>query len=310
MIVAITGARGFIGSRLARAHLDRGDEVRALTRTDERLQPRVAGCIPFRGNLAVAGDIPAGFLDGTDVLYHCAAELRDEQAMEAANVRGTQSLLDTAVGRVRRWVQLSSVGVYGPCREGEVREDAPLHPANAYERTKAAADLLLMKTAEAIGLEWTILRPTIVFGREMPNSSIRQLAAMIRRGLYWHIGVPGASANYIHVENVVHALLLCGEHPDAVGRIFNLSDHRTFEDFISAIADDLNVPVPSKRLPETLARILAVIATWVPGSPLTLSRIDALTGRAQYPTDRIVDELGYRHIISMEDGLAEMLSST
>lgn len=310
MIVAITGARGFIGSRLARAHLDRGDEVRALTRRVERLQPNVAGCISFRGNLAVAGDIPAGFLDGTDVLYHCAAELRDVQAMEAANVRGTQNLLDTAVGRVRRWVQLSSVGVYGPCREGEVREDAPLHPSNAYERTKAAADLLLMKTAEAIGLEWTILRPTIVFGSEMPNSSIRQLAAMIRRGLYWHIGVPGASANYIHVENVVHALLLCGEHPDAVGRIFNLSDHRTFEDFICAIADDLNVPAPSKRLPETLARILAVIATWVPGSPLTLSRIDALTGRAQYPIDRIVDELGYRHIISMEDGLAETLSST
>lgn len=307
MIVAITGARGFIGQRLAAAHAERNDEVRILTRTAGRTLPY--GYTAFVGDLAVPDSVSAAFLDGADVLYHCAAELRDESAMAAVNVGGTRRLLELAPGRIHRWVQLSSVGVYGPRRAGPVCEDAEQNPANTYERTKAEADRLVMEAAAERGFAWTMLRPSIVYGPDMPNASLRQLAAMVRRGLFFFIGTPGAKANYVHVDDVVAALVLCGTHPRAPGQVFNLSNCCAFEDFIAAIATACDVPIPTRRLPEGLVRMLAAAFGWLPGNPLTTTRIDAMTGRATYPADRIAAELGFACRVSLYAGIAQTLAS-
>lgn len=307
MIVAITGARGFIGWRLAAAHAARRDDVRILTRIPDATPP--SGYTTFVGDLTVSDTVPAAFLDGVDVLYHCAAELRDESAMAAVNVGGTRRLLELAPGRIRRWVQLSSVGVYGPRRAGAVYEDATPNPANAYERTKAEADRLVMEAAAEGGFEWTMLRPSIVYGPDMPNASLRQLAAMVRRGLFFFIGAPGAMANYVHVDDVVAALVLCGTHPCAPGRVFNLSACRAFEDFIAAIAAACGVPMPTRRLPEGLVRMLAAAFGWLPGNPLTAARIDAMTGRVTYPADRIAAELGFVCQVPLDAGIAQTLGS-
>lgn len=305
MIVSITGARGFIGRRLAAAHAERGDEVRVLTRTVDCTLPN--GYTAFVGDLAVPDTVPAAFLDGAEVFYHCAGELRNESAMAAVNVGGTRRLLGLAPGRIHRWVQLSSVGVYGPRRAGAVYEDAPLNPANTYERTKAEADRLVEEAAAEGGFEWTMLRPSIVYGPGMPNASLRQLAAMVRRGLFFFIGGPGARANYVHVDDVVAALVLCGTHPRAPGRVFNLSDCSAFEDFIAAIAAACGVSMPKRRLPERLVRMLAAAFGWLPGNPLTVARIDAMTGRATYPADRIAAELGFACQVPLAAGIAQTL---
>ncbi len=96
-----------------------------------------------------------------------------------------------------------------------------------------------------------MLRPTIVFGAGMPNRSIAQMIAVIQRGLFFFIGRRGASANYVHVSNVVDALVLCGTSPCASGRIYNLSDWTTVEDFARAIADALGRPRPAAAPPGT-----------------------------------------------------------
>lgn len=307
MIVAITGARGFIGRRLAVAHAVRGDEVRVLTRAADNTLP--IGYEAFVGDLATPNTIPAAFVEGAEVLYHCAAELRDESAMAAVNVNGTRRLLELASGHIRRWVQLSSVGVYGPRRTGVVYEDAATNPENTYERTKAEADRLLMEAAAEGGFEWTMLRPSIVYGPDMPNTSLRQLAAMVRRGLFFFIGAPGAMANYVHVDDVVAALVLCGTHPRAPGQVFNLSACRPFEDFIAAIAAACDVPMPTRRLPERLVRMLAAAFGWLPGNPLTVARIDAMTGRTAYSADRIAAELGFVCQVPLDVGIAQTLAS-
>lgn len=276
--------------------------MRVLTREHGRGVPD--GCKPFAGDLAVVDTVPVQFVDGADVLYHCAAELRDESLMHAVNVDGTSHLLDLASGRVRRWVQLSSVGVYGPCRVGPVREDAVPNPVNRYERTKAEADRLVVEAAARSGFEWTMLRPSNVYGPDMPNASLRQLAAAVRRRRFFFIGPQGATANYVYVDNVVAALMLCGWHPHAANRVFNLSDCCALEAFVGAMAVACGSPAPQCRLPEGLVRLLAMAFRWVPGNPLTSARIDAMTGRATYPTDRIAAELGYVPATSMEEGVA------
>jgi len=303
MNIAITGGTGFIGRHLLARHVALGDRVRHLTR--KKPLESIPGAEIFIGDLS-ASETLRGFVQGADVLYHCAAELRDAAAMEKTNVAGTANLLQAATGEIGRWVQLSSTGIYGAVRHGEVREDADIRPGNVYERSKAAADALVLAAAEK--LSCVLLRPSNVYGADMPNQSLFQLIRMIDKGLFFFIGPRGATANYVHVENVVDALLACAHATlPANGRAYIVSDHRPLEAFAGIIAEHLGKPTPRMRLPELPVRALAAACGWLPGVPLKTSRIDALTNRTVYCTDRIEAELGFSNLLSMEAGLAELV---
>ncbi len=305
-VIAITGGTGFIGRHLLARHVALGDRVRYLTRKEPaEAIPGAETCI---GDLS-APETLRGFVQGADVLYHCAAELRDAAAMEKTNVTGTANLLRAATGEIGRWVQLSSTGVYGAVRHGVVREDADIRPGNAYERSKAAADALVQAAAAQRQLSCVLLRPSNVYGADMPNQSLFQLIRMIAKGLFFFIGPRGAMANYVHVENVVDAMLACAHATlPANGRAYIVSDHRPLEAFAGIIAAHLGKPAPRMRLPEMPVRALAAACGWLPGVPLKTSRIDALTNRTVYCTDRIEVELGYRNRIAMESGMGELVA--
>ncbi|MBU0620435.1 MAG: NAD-dependent epimerase/dehydratase family protein [Gammaproteobacteria bacterium] len=305
-VVAITGGTGFIGRHLAARHVALGDEVRYLTRTAEA--PPLSGAIRQVGDLGGPEDELKRFVRGVDVLYHCAAELQDKSRMEETNVTGTRKLLRVAQGEIGRWVQLSSTGLYGAVRNGEVREDAAIRPGNPYERSKAAADALVLEAAERSGLPCVLLRPSNVYGVDMSNRSLFQLIRMIDRGLFFFIGPRGATANYIHVENVVDALLHCANSTlPANARSYIVSDHCTLEELVRIIAMQLGKTGPQLRLPEAPLRVLAAACGWLPRFPLKPSRVDALTGRAIYRSDRIQAELGHRNNVSLEAGMGELV---
>jgi nucleoside-diphosphate-sugar epimerase len=307
MLVAITGGTGFIGRKLVRRHLARSDAVRVLTRRPPAQSGLPAAARHCNGDLAGTADLRP-FVEGADVLYHCAGEVRNAGLMRTVHVEGTRRLIDAAAGRIGRWVQLSSVGAYGRQRTGIVTEESALHPCDTYEATKVESDSLVVSGAASGAFDQVILRPSIVYGAEMSNRSLFGLISMVQRGLFFFIGKPGASANYIHVDNVADALLLCASSPRASGRIYNLSDHRSMEQFVAAIAKGLDRNMPRKRLPEAPVRLLARLAGVVPRFPLTQARIDALTNHAVYPSTRIEGELGYRHAVSMENGLMDLVS--
>lgn len=305
MRVAITGGSGFIGQRLVSRHLAAGDEICVLSR---RSPDQRGGAVRwFYGDLGGSDDLRA-FVAGADILYHCAGEIHNESRMETVHLIGTSRLIEAASGRVGRWVQLSSAGAYGRQREGLVTECTELNPQGRYEATKTESDFLVSAASAAGAFPHVILRPAIVYGANMPNRSLYGLISMIRRGWFFFIGRSGASANYVHADNVVDALMLCGKHSRAVGEVYNLSDHRTIEQFVAGIAGLLQCPVPRFRLPEMPVRALSAVCGTIPGFPLPLSRVDALTCRAVYSTAKIERELGYRHIRPMEAGLADLVS--
>lgn len=308
MIVAITGGTGFIGRRLVLAHLAKGDAVRVLSRKNPQTVDFADKVEWHDGDLTMPETIRR-FAGGADVLYHCAGEIRDAARMRAVHVDGTRALIGAAQGNIGRWVQLSSVGAYGAQRQGMVTEQTEPKPIGEYEITKTESDALVEKAFAAGAFETAILRPSNVYGAEMSNQSLFGLIAMIRRGLFFFIGPEGASANYIHVDNVVEALLRCGGDPRAKGQTYNLSDHRKLEQFVTTISGLLGCPVPATRLPEYPVRLAARLFGGIPGFPLTEARVDALTVRSQYSTSKIERELDYRHVVSMEAGLEGLVAS-
>ena len=303
-VVAITGGSGFVGRHLAARHVAFGDQVRYLTRSVQK--HALPGAQPYVGDLRIEDGLRS-FVSGADILYHCAAELHDVSRMEEVNVQGTRRLLAAVRDDFGLWVQLSSTGVFGPIHGGMVDEQRPISPSNFYERSKAKADELILDASNN-RFRCVLLRPSNIYGPDMPNQSLFQLISMIDKGLFFYIGPSGATANYVHVENVVDALMLCAESSlSENGRAYIVSDHFTMEEFVALIAAALGRKPPRTRLPEGPVRLASRLCEGIPGFPLTASRIDALTNRLVYSSRRIEEELGYRHRITMADGIGELV---
>lgn len=317
MKVAITGGSGFVGRRLIAALHRQGHEISVLTRASDKTFPA-----PVR---AVTGDLTAEdcplaeLLVGCDVLFHCAGEVRATEAMRPLHVDGTQRLIEavsarTLEGRRRlHWVQLSSVGAYGPPRsaaseERVITEDAPTRPVGEYEITKTQADELVMRAGTSGSLSFSILRPSNIFAADMPNASLRALGAMVRKGIFFYIGRPGAIATYVHVDDVVDSLLLCAWDGRAVGKIYNLSNDCLLEEMIGGLAAAMGVTAPRLRLPERVVRTAAVFAQRMVRIPLSQERINALVMRTRYPYSKLEQELGFVPKISVPSAIGEVVS--
>jgi nucleoside-diphosphate-sugar epimerase len=143
----------------------------------------------------------------------------------------------------------------------------------------------------------------------MMNQSLFNMIAMIDRGLFFYIGKPGASANYIHADNVVDGLVRCGTMQQAKGRVYNLSDHCTMEHFVETIADALGRSPPRLRIPKSIAHFAGSTLGKIPGFPLTQSRVNALDNRSVYSISRIQQELDYHPAVSIEEGLRELVAA-
>ena len=245
MIVAITGGTGFIGKKLVESLVRRGDTIRLLTRHGSITTENPSSVVIYECDLVtVETNKLSTLLDGVDVLYHCAGQLTDPHSMRVLHVDATRNLAEAASQKVAHWVQLSSVGVYGPVSEGVISEEAGLNPVGQYEIIKTESDQIVADTANRGGFSYSILRPSNVFGAGMTNKSLLNMITMIDRRLFSYIGRPGASANYIHVNNVVEGLVRCGTMHPAKGRIYNLSDHCTIEHFVEVLAAALGCASP------------------------------------------------------------------
>jgi len=311
MQVAITGGRGFIGSILVKHHLQHGDDVRILTRKVESHPDDSSTQLEiYHADLTKQSKVLNDFVDGVDVLYHCAGESNNEDLMYQTHVEGTKYLIAVAAGKIGRWVQLSSVGVYGQQFKGSVREDSELKPVGTYETTKMLSEQLVMDAGNEKSFSWIILRPSTVYGSTMTNQSLHQLVSRINRSQFFFIGRAGASANYIHVDNVIQALYLCAScESHYLGSVYNLSDYVHLEDFVTMISDNLGLVNISLRIPEWPIRFITRILENIPGFPLTTSRINALTNRANYPITKISNDLGYQAVVSMQEGIRQFITS-
>jgi nucleoside-diphosphate-sugar epimerase len=307
--VGVTGGTGFVGRSLVEQLAARGDRVRILTRRDDGSDSTLPGIERVRGDLVDPPSELAAFVDGLDVLYHCAGETRDEARMRPTNVDGTRNLLSAATGRIGHWVQLSSVGAYGPRPSELVSEEEPPRPEGEYEVTKTEADLLVSTRAPASGFSFSILRPCKILGVGMRDRSLYSMFALAKRGVFFYIGEPGAILNYVHVSDVTRALLATGTHPNAKGRTYNLARQIPVEAFAIAIARTLGVRPPRLRLPEKPVRALASLTSWIPRNPLTMGRVDGLTSQVIYSSERIVRDLEFRFEVTIEQGLEELAAA-
>jgi nucleoside-diphosphate-sugar epimerase len=319
MKVLVAGGSGFIGSKLVKILSDAGHQVRILSRKKDAVLESDKENIEVVAVDLLDFDLPLDpVVSGCSVFFNCAGELHNENIMELLHVDATLRLVHAckrvakATGRPVHYVQLSSVGAYGPSIDKPsaartVTETTIPAPVGVYEITKTRADELIVGAEEEGVLSYSILRPSNVYGAGMPNNSIRQWGKIIKKKLFFYVGAPGAVATYVHVDDVVNALLLCGFDERAKGEVFNISNDCSQERIVAAIAKALQVPTPILRVPESFLRFIVSLFSWIKGFPVSHSRVDALASRTQYPVSKLSSVLDYRPARAVEETIAEVL---
>lgn len=318
MKVLVMGGSGFIGSRVVRVLCGAGYEVRVLSRGKTLQQDFRKGLVEHIWADLLDPDCPLErIISGCSVVFNCAGELREESRMEPLHVDTTFRLIKTcrhmakSSGKSLHWVQLSSVGAYGPaCSnvrvERVVTEATTPAPIGTYEITKTKADELVVAAAEDGVFSYSILRPSNVYGVGMPNNSLRQWGRVIGKRLFFYVGPRGAVATYVHVDDVVDALMLCGFDERAKGEIFNISNDCSQESLVDAMAKALHVPAPRLRVPEGMIRFVSAVFSGLKGFPISHSRINALVARTRYPTDKLRSVLDYQPSRDVKETISEV----
>ena len=167
MRILVTGATGFTGKALVRRMLDLGHQVVALDHKEgyKTAEIRAWGAEVVIGSVTDQA-VVRRCMRGVEIVHHVAAAFRELEAPDRfyyeVNVEGTRNVLQAAFeGGVRKFVHCSTCGVHGNVAQPPADENAPINPADYYQRNKYEAEPLVQEYVSR-GLKATILRPAAI----------------------------------------------------------------------------------------------------------------------------------------------------
>lgn len=273
--VFLTGASGFIGNRVARTLLQRGDRVRCLVRDTSRgLFLEALGAELVLGEITDSIALHKG-LAGADLAFHLAGHYDigpiDVRTMERINVGGTRCFLEECARvKIPRAVHISSTVALGPVENGVGDEtsfwDGP-YPS-VYHRTKTQAHEAA-KQAQQRGLPLIVVCPANVYGPGDKGPNGRFIRDLIRGRVPALLTDP-AWLSHVHVDDVVVGLLAAGDAGVAGGTYVLAGEAASINDFAGRVARLAGRRPPPLRLPAGAVVIAATVADIV--SRLTRKR--------------------------------------
>jgi UDP-glucose 4-epimerase len=319
-IALVTGASGAIAPVLINKLLGSGYTVRALVRQSSSLPT-----LPASAQVAV-GDITdidsmRRAAKGVNAVFHLAAKLHINNPdpslateYRRVNVEGTRTILEAAQhSGVRRFVFFSTISVYGPTKARQVfDETSPLRPSSLYTKTKCEAEEFVLGNASDIAV---VLRLAAVYGPRV-KGNYAQLVLALQRGRFLPIGSGSNRRTLVYDEDVAAAALLVAKHPDAVGRIYNITDGRisTFNEIVTAICSALGKRPPRLHLPAAPVRVAAsavesVFSLAHKQSPVARATIDKLMEDVAVSGEKIQQELGFQPKFDLASGWRQTVRS-
>lgn len=252
-LAVVWGATGYVGRQLVRALIASGWRVRALARDPEAADPEAwVGVEVRRIDMHSSVQEMVEAMDGADVVYHCAGHGDGSSSALQDFVVGTTRFARAArEAGVRRYVQLSTVAVYGATAGADIGPDSPAHPRNEYARSRHAAEQGALLAFEGVAERCTLVRIPMVVGPGMQSDALRALFRVLRLGLFFHPGERSAVLNCIGVNRLAASLIAMAAPGVArLPTICQLADNLPWREIVATYGEAagrriLRIPVPA-----------------------------------------------------------------
>ena len=324
MKVGVTGATGFIGSRLLRRLLDDGHRVKCLVRSPIKAETlEKLGAEVYIGDLSDPESLK-DFPKDCEYIYHIAAFVSDwgkKYDFFKSNVEATKVLLEASKScGVKRFIFMSSSTVVWNAKFSEIHnlEDinevypCPTTYNDSYNESKSRAEKLVLDFYRSDKLETVALRPSNVWGAGDTVILPRIVDAANKKVL-----IPmGSGKNIVtpcHVENLVESMILATKNENAAGKVYFINDGQKIE-YYRFIKDQLGAAdiswEPKFRIPYKLGYTIALLLELIykligSKKPPVLTRfaVAALSGNRSYSILRAKKDLGYEPVVSYSEGM-------
>jgi nucleoside-diphosphate-sugar epimerase len=332
--ILITGASGFIGTRVVQNLLSKGfRSLRCLTRSHHkasklealRATSDDARVEVISGNLLSREDCSYAVRD-VKLIYHLAAGRGEKSFPEAYlnSVVATRNLLEagSANGALRRFVNISSFAVYSNRRKRKGRlldescdvEPQPALCGDAYSFAKIKQDELVTEYCKRFHIPYVIVRPGYVIGPG--NAGITGRVGIGTFGLFMHLG-GGNDLPLTYVDNCAEAIVLAGLTNGVDGEVYNVVDDDlpSSRHFLRLYKRNVR-KFHSVYIPHAISyaccRLWEAYARWSDGqlAPVfNTSLWHRYWKKTAYSNNKLKRDLGWRPIVPMSESLKRFLDS-
>jgi NADH dehydrogenase len=297
-MILVAGGMGFIGSAVVRELLARGEQVAVLGRDERKIRERFGSTVDARAANVREPETLAPAMRDIDVVVNAVQfpgspiERRSKGwTFEDVDLKGTRNQVDAAkAAGARRFVYISGVGA---------ARDADKH----WFRYKWEAETYL----RASGLEWVIVRPTWVYGPQ--DVSLNRFLGLGRKLPFVPMFGSGIQPMQpVFIDDVARVVSDAALRPEAADNVFELGgpDVMTMDEVVETA---LEVSGKARRIvhqPVALGKAMGMLASLVPGRPLSADAIDFITAPAVADNARLQEVLHPR-LTPLREGLASYL---
>jgi len=314
MKILVTGGTGFTGKALVKRLLDDGHQVVAMDYKEghKTQELRDWGAEVVIGSV-MDKDVVKRCVKGVDIVHHLAAAFREmnvpNQFYDDVNVGDTRNVLEAAKDeKVKKFIYCSTCGVHGNIDNPPGGEDAPIQPADYYQRTKYEAEPIVLEYSEK-GMKSTILRPAAIYGPGDPERFFL-IFKRVAKGTFPMFGNGKTLYHPLYIDNLVDAFLLAQEEDKGVGQAYLIADEEyvEIEDLVRRVAKALGTEVKIPHYPVWPVVVAGHVCEKVCKPfritpPIFPRRVDWYRQNRAFKIDKAKKELGYQPRVGLDEGL-------
>jgi len=247
--IFVTGATGFIGSKLVEKLLDKKYNVTSLIRKGKNSHPKSEKIIADLTDSKL--NIP---LEQTDCVFHLASHTpleKNKKILDKVNLQGTKNLFEQIKDKTKSMIYISGLGVYGDPGDKIIDESASYNPTTDFVKIRLDAQKFLEKNCKEMGINLSVIHFGDVYGSRgwfyefMIKRLLKKTFRLPKNGEYYK--------GFVHVDDAVGAMISILEKESKETFIVSDSTPSTFREFTDFSADQIGVKHPGS-VPVFLAK--------------------------------------------------------